>query len=144
MIQYWITPMYINTYYHAEDMILYRYVYTSRCKVGSKIDVRVPFPRTSKLSIHTGIYSSDFLEKGKSCPSLTCWCSGRITCSARPQPALPSTLKMWVHAVLGNELRLSSLRRIINNLDSKLLPPPQGFTEDGGHPPTCWRMASYP
>lgn len=64
-IWYWITSMYINTYYHAEDMILCRYVYTSRCKVGSKTDVKVPFPMTSKFSIHTNIYSSNFQEKGK-------------------------------------------------------------------------------
>lgn len=46
-------------------MILYRYVYTPRCKMGSEIDVRVPFPTTLKLSTHTGIYSSNFQEKVK-------------------------------------------------------------------------------
>lgn len=130
--------MYINTYYHAEDMILYRYVYTSRSKVGSKIDVRVPFPMTSNLFMHTGIYSSNFQEKGKKELSLTYvlvqW-ESNVLCPATACPEHSN--EIWVHAEVGNGLRLPSLRRIINNLNSELLAPPQVFTEDRKHPSTC-------
>lgn len=75
-----------------------------------------------------------------------CWCSGRATCSAWPQPALPGTIKQDLGSCRGWEWA----QAVLSQQNHKQPEFRSATTTAGIHwrwkasIHICWRMASYP
>lgn len=92
--QYWIIPMHINSCYHEEDMILYRYVYTFRWKEAQKWMQRCysPWPQRFQSTL-VFIAKNVHTKHRKSCTSHICWSCKSIIHPAPPQLGLSVSLK---------------------------------------------------